>query len=674
MYATSSGMVHRSNDGGETWTQIQTGLPTSGSRCALAVSAANPNLVYVLYGGETQIVGQFEGLYRSTDSGLSFSLRSQQPNLLGWSTDGWDSGNQGWYDLSIAVSPSNQNELIVGGVNTWMSADGGTTWNITSHWIRGQYVSSQDKYTHADIHFLDYSGSTIFCGSDGGIFKSTNTGTTWQNLSTGLSISEIYRIGIDQNSPNKTICGLQDNGVNLMNNGILNQWYGGDGFEGFVDPTNSQIIYGETQFGGMIKSTDGGLTMEGLFTEEEPANWNAPFRIDPLNPATIYIGKANIHKSTDRGSFGSWTKISNFPVDQVHVDEMAIAPSNSNTIYAVKQVGGLWRTTDGGTSWTNLNTYDNGLPVITYITVHPTTPSTLWISCGWFWEGQKVYKSTNGGTTWTNVSGTLPNVAVNCILYQNNTNNALYIGTDIGVFYKDDSMTDWIPFSNGIPIVIIKELEIHQGLGKLRAGTYGRGLYEGDLYGAGCASFYDFLDNASITGTVTVTANDSISSNRQITGTSSNVTYQAGNKIRLKPGFKASINNSFRAQITPCTSPMLRQTQKVLTGTYAGPMPGVVEALEIEETTSDIEEKIIVYPNPFASITNIDFMISENCLVSISLFDIFGKEAAKVVQLQSYDKGMYKMTYDGSQLPNGIYYCILNANDKKYVSKVVITK
>jgi ligand-binding sensor domain-containing protein len=136
-------------------------------------------------------------------------------------------------------------------------------------------------------------------------------------------------------------------------------------------------------------------------------------------------------------------------------------------------------TSNGGTSWSEYS-----LPAyttLTYLAVSNNDPQRLWAAFSGYTSGSKVYQSTNGGQSWTNISGTLPNVPINTIVYQNNYNNRLYVGTDIGVMYRDDNSSDWVDFSTNLPNVVVTELEIQYSSGKLRAATFGRGLWEAEI-------------------------------------------------------------------------------------------------------------------------------------------------------------------------------------------------
>jgi len=469
-------VFYRSVNGGNSFAQITSGLPASNvSRFVIAVSPADSNYVYIVAGNNND--NGFEGFYLSTNGGTNFTQQSNSPNLLGYDENGNDSGGQSWYDLAIAVSPSNKNEVYAGGINIWKSTDGGVSWNISTHWfydLGGLY-----PYVHADQHSLDFFGNTLLAGCDGGIFKSTDFGTSWTDISAGIEITQFYRMAGTPTEPYMLMGGSQDNGCNRLKNGIWTHVLGADGMEVAIHPGNTQIVYAESQNGGINRSFDGGDNfMNAVGNITGSGNWITPYMLDPNNPNTIYAGYEDVWKSTTGGTV--WSKISNFTgTDNIGI--LNVAPSNSNVIYATKG-NTLYKTTDGGTLWTNIST---GLPAgvwMTYLTIHPTNPNKIWITFSGFSPVNKVFKSIDGGATWTNYTSNLPNLPVNCIIAQIGSPDGVYIGTDIGVFYRDTTLINWQPYWNGLPNVIADELEINYGAGKIRAATFGRGMWESDLY------------------------------------------------------------------------------------------------------------------------------------------------------------------------------------------------
>ncbi|MFY9309471.1 MAG: T9SS type A sorting domain-containing protein [Bacteroidia bacterium] len=474
VYAVSASNFYKSTNTGSSFSIVNTGLPqsTTVGRIAIAVTAAEPSYVYLLYTDDIEF--GFKGLYRSTDSGNSFVLQSDSPNLIGYASDGQDSGGNGWYTLSIAASPTSQNEIVVGGVNIWKSFDGGVSWSITAHW----YGDNGTPYVHADIHDLIYrpDGNTCYAGTDGGIFSTSDGGSTWQDHSNGLQIGQMYRQGGSVTNPGLILQGWQDNGTNLHNAGNWSSVLGGDGMECFIDWSDPNYMYAEFQNGELHRSSDGGLNFDYIVNNiDESGEWITPWCQDPVDPSTIYAGFKNVWKSTDKGD--TWTAISSFNSSGL----TCLAVSKSNPLYIYASNGStIYKTVDGGSNWTTIS--PPGSNTLTYIAVSETNPDKLWITYSGYTANKKVYYTTDGGTTWTNLSGNLPNIPANCIVNQNGTNDGVYVGTDVGVYYRDAGMASWIPFSNGLPNVVIDELEIHYGTSKLRAATYGRGLWESDIY------------------------------------------------------------------------------------------------------------------------------------------------------------------------------------------------
>ncbi|MBL7913615.1 MAG: PKD domain-containing protein [Bacteroidia bacterium] len=453
----AGGEFYRSTDAGLTWTKTTTGLPnvTNVSRMAIAVTEADPNYVYMIVGLPAPNYGT-EGFYKSTNSGVSFTKPST-PGL----------GTQQWYDLCIDASPTNKDEVVVGGQTDFLrSTNGGSGWN------------QNGGNTHVDYHDINFENSTkYYMGNDGGIYVTDNSGASWNNLSNGLAIAQMYGFGQSATNPSLLVQGWQDNGTNKFNGLTWSHILGGDGMLCFIDRTNDQNIWGSTQNGGLARSTNGGATWAGATNGiNEAGAWVTPWLQDPVSANTLYAGFVNVWRSTTGGA--GWVKISNF-TNTAQINTLAVSPANNQVIWAAKATG-LYMTSNGGTNWNTISNVPSG--TITGIACSNTDPNKAWITYSGFSNTNKVFQTNDMGATWINISASIPNVPVNCITFVNNSNDAIYIGTDLGVFYKDASINVWEPFFNGLPNVIVTQLEVFYPSGKLRASTYGRGMWESDLF------------------------------------------------------------------------------------------------------------------------------------------------------------------------------------------------
>jgi PKD repeat protein len=472
----------RSVDCGVTWISIPTGLSVC-SRLALAVTPANPNFVYIV-GANSSNYG-FGGLVRSTNNGGTFTIQSTTPNILNNSIDGSGTGGQGWYDLAIAVSPTNADEVIVGGVNQWRSINGGIFFNIFTNWYQNP---QQIPYVHADIHdiqFLPGSGNILFSATDGGLFK-TIDGNTWVGLNSNLVIAQQYRIASSSTSPDEILTGHQDNGTNKRSN--PSYWfnlYGGDGMDCLVDWNNSNNHVFSLQGGDHYRFVNGAVQeipdpLGGIFA--------CQIHQDPVIPNQVFVGgRPKLFKTTNIWTNNSngvtWQELgSPHPIDYP-ITEFAIAPSNNLVIYTLKGgFGHISKSIDGGFSFSTCTYPTTAYP--TMIAVSNLNPNVLFVTYSGYSANNKVFKSIDGGTSWVNLSTGLPNIPVNCIVYQNNPDGGdrIYIGTDNGIFYRDNSTNGWLDFSSGLPNCAISDLEIFYPTNRIRAATFGRGAWESDLF------------------------------------------------------------------------------------------------------------------------------------------------------------------------------------------------
>ena len=296
IYAVSTSKLYKSTDAGETFTVISSGLPESDpadseekpSRFAVEVTPANPEIVYVLSAKQDQ---SFQGLYKSVNSGDVFAKTSETDDIFGGS-------EQAWYDMSLTVSPSNANIVFVGVLDIWRSDDGGNNFSQKNRW----WDSSQDSYTHADIHFLRYFNEKLYAGTDGGIYESSDNANSFKDLTENLNISQYYRISVAKNSASNIAGGLQDNGGFGFSNNVWHKYHGGDGMDCAIDPNDQNKYYGFTQFGGSLNiSNDGGVSDGGTVTNAPNAetgtgdsggNWITPLTAN--NEGVLYAGYSKL--------------------------------------------------------------------------------------------------------------------------------------------------------------------------------------------------------------------------------------------------------------------------------------------------------------------------------------------------------------------------------------------
>lgn len=464
---------YRSTNNGVNWTLITSGLPiaTNVSRMAIAVSAADANYVYMIVGLPAPNYGT-EGFYKSTNAGVTWTKPST-PNI----------GTQQWYDLCIAVSPSNRDEVIIGGQTQFLrTTNGGTSF------------ANNGNGTHVDYHDILFTGATTYyAASDGGVYRTTNSGGSWTNLDNDIQISELYGFGQSTSNANLSISGWQDNGTNIANPN-WGQTMGGDGMLAFISKTNDNYMWGSQYNGSMNRSTNGGASWSACGTPAGTAAWVVPWKEDPNTFNTIYCGFNNMYKSTNGGT--SWTVMGNLNLGTTTITQFAVSPANSQVIW-VSAGGSLYKTNNGGTTWTTISAVPPG--TISYIACHNTDANRAYITYSGFTNSNKVFQTNDQGVTWTNLSGSLPNVPINCVTYMNGSSDGLYIGTDVGVFYKDASFNVWQPFSSGLPRVIVTQIEIFYTGNKIRCSTYGRGMWESSYYVPGnYAPVCNFSANALI--------------------------------------------------------------------------------------------------------------------------------------------------------------------------------
>ncbi len=483
VWPDSSAQIMRSVNGGITWSQITSF--TDVQRIALSVCPTSPNVVKAIASNKQS---GLHGIYNSTNSGATFSTLYYNDtfcthNLLSWDM-GMPStgcGGQGWYDLCIAMDPLNANHVIIGGVNNYYSADGGTTWQIATTW----YTAITGVETvHADKHCLKYSplDHTLYEGCDGGIYRTANPiATSWDNITNGMGITQFYRGAVANGVP-WTIGGAQDNGTKMMNSGTYSDLTGGDGMQcriDYGDPTNTW--YTASQNGYINRTTDGGInyvSISNSIPDTLNGIWITPYIIHPTVHTTLLVGIDILFASTDTGN--TWFPISPQFAPNNKINHIAMSPANGNYIYVCVEGSYYYHntlnyTTNNGATWDTISTvaFPNS---ISRIAVDPKDEHILWATFSGYGT-QKVASYSTITNSWVNHNGGLPNIPINCIVIDS-FSGTKYVGTDVSVYYMDTTMSSWALYSNSLPTVQVEDLNINYTANELWAATYGRGMWK----------------------------------------------------------------------------------------------------------------------------------------------------------------------------------------------------
>ena len=497
--------LYKSTDGGTTWNKMMNGIPARDlGRIGLNYSPANPDVLYAVVEA-TEAKG---GVFKSTDRGASWEKQS------GYST----SGN---YYQKIFCDPKDVNKIFV--INSYMgvSKDGGKN-----------FTNLGEKSKHIDNHviWIDPSNTDHYLvGCDGGVYESFDAADNWL-FKANLPVTQFYKVATDNAFPFYHIHGgTQDNfsiggpSRTISTNGIFNSdWYFtsiGDGFESQVDQSNPDIVYAESQYGGLIrydKKSGEFLDIKPAEQEGEAAyrwNWDAPLQISKYDNKRLYFGANKLFRTDDRGN--SWKIISgdlSRQIDRNKLEVMgkvwsvdAVAKNGStdiygqtttiaeskfdeNTLYVGTDDGLIQITNDGGKTWTKVDGIA-GVPERTYVNQIIASQHDKNVAYATFNHHRYgdfhpyVYKTTDGGKTWNAIQHNLPERGTVYTIAEDHVNaNLLFVGTEFGFYFSVDGGAEWVPLKNGLPTIAIKDITIQKRENDLVLATFGRGFYVLDDY------------------------------------------------------------------------------------------------------------------------------------------------------------------------------------------------
>jgi photosystem II stability/assembly factor-like uncharacterized protein len=340
---------------------------------------------------------------------------------------------------------------------------------------------------HAAQHAIAFhptNPQVVYVGSDGGIFKSTNAGVTWSGKNGGFVTTQFYAgFAGGYAGSGLAVGGLQDNGtVKYTGSPSWSKIFGGDGGWCAVDPRDEAVIYEEYVYLNMYKSYDGGDSWEEIHPGvSSEANFIAPFVISESNPDILYAGTRGVQRSVDGGytwtypdGNSNWngTPMAIIGVSYTSSDTL-LAGTGSGTTPAVVQIK---RSTNGGASWTNVTA---GLPdrYPTDFAFFRGDSRQVWMTFSGFGTGH-VFRSTDAGLTWTDRTGNLPDIPMQCVVTDLDTPDVAFVGTDLGVFMTGDGGANWSSLNTGMPTAQVLDLVVSRTARKMRAATFGNGIYE----------------------------------------------------------------------------------------------------------------------------------------------------------------------------------------------------
>jgi photosystem II stability/assembly factor-like uncharacterized protein len=497
--------IYKSEDAGATWRKLKSGLPSGDvGRIGLSISPANPDVIYAIIEAE----GKDGGFFRSQDRGATWkkmnSYVSRSPQ----------------YYNRIFADPGNVDKVYSVDTYSRVSVDGGKTFSR---------LSNQNRHVDDHALWIDPSDTRhLLIGGDGGIYETFDSGVNWL-FKCNLPVTQFYRVSVDNRLPFYYVYGgTQDNNSmggpsqTISSDGIVNSdWFitnGGDGFKSQVDPENPDIIYAQSQYGGLVrydKKSGESISIKPVEGKGEAYrwNWNAPLIISPHSHTRLYFGANILFRSDDYGN--TWKKVSGDLTRQLDRNKIPVmgkiqspeavaknastslfgnlvslteSPLKEGLIYAGTDDGLIQVTQDGGANWSKIDRVP-GVPDMTYVSCLYTSLHDVDTVYAAF-DGRKnndlkpyLLKSTDNGKSWTSITSNLPERGTVYTICQDHVKKSLlFAGTEFGIYLSIDGGKKWTRLKGGMPTTAVRDIVIQQRENDVVLATFGRGFYILDNY------------------------------------------------------------------------------------------------------------------------------------------------------------------------------------------------
>ena len=592
--------IYKTTNSGTNWSKLTSGFPSASTkygRISLAISPSNSSIIYASLADSNYYT---HSVQKSTNGGNSW-FAVTTPHDGSSAVGGTHLGGQGWYNNVIIVHPTNPNIVFAGGINIFKSTDGGTSWNRISDGYGSPYV-------HVDQHAIAFdpvNPLVMYFGCDGGMFKSTNGGSSFIDLNVDLRTVQFYSGAVH---PTQEIYygGTQDNGTLKTNSPqAWSMSLGGDGGATYVDYLTPTTVYTEYVYLALQKSTSSGslgswikimngIPQTGSSQGEGTSDrclFIAPYVMDPTYPNILVAGTYRMYRTANGGNL--WTSISgdltgdgpgSVGSNGSCISATAIAKSSSSTIYigtsgsstSPSRVCVTVNGTSGSAVWDTISKSPLPNRWVRAIAVDPTNRDRVFVGYSGYNSQTSLtpghlFLSTDRGGSWTDVSGDLPDIPVNAIVIDPLNLVHIAVGTDIGVYETANGGSTWICQNTGMANVSVADLDLSNA-GYLIVATHGRGMFKSD--------------------------------------------------------------SLFTTSVEP------------------PPPPPVVKNFVLDQN----------YPNPFNTGTTISFKMGESALVTIKIYNILGQEVETLIMKEYYDEDQeLELPFDGSNLASGVYFYRMTA-------------